>query len=216
MDGESKDFGYIVDYKQLFGDLKTALKTYTAGAFEGYSPEDVDGLLKNRVIEAKKYLDETLESLADLCEGVAPPREEVDYIRYFCGENGVDESEDETFARSREQLYKFVNRLVRAFSDIKADMNAAGYSAMEQADIAKKVEFYIRLKATIGQASGDEIDFKRFEPGMRHLIDTYIVASDTKPLGIVDDFTLLDFILAQDEKLKSEGRGKEAAAERRK
>lgn len=213
LDGENKDFGYIVDYKQLFSDLESALKTYTAGAFEGYAQEDVEGLLKDRLDEAKKYLDETLEALDDICEGVNPPREEVDYIRYFCGESGIDEGEDETFARSREQLYRLVNRLVRAFSDIKADMGAAGYSAVEQRDISARVEFYIRLKATIGQASGDEIDFKMFEPGMRHLIDTYIVASDAKPLGIVDDFTLLDFIMAQEDKLESEGRGKEAAAE---
>ena len=92
-------------------------------------------------------------------------------------------------------------------------MDAAGYSPREQSKIADNVVFYIRLKATIGQASGDEIDFKRFEPGMRHLIDTYVVASDAKPLGIVDDFTLLDFIMAQKEKLESEGRSREAAAE---
>jgi type I restriction enzyme R subunit len=213
LDGESKEFGYIIDYKQLFGDLENALKTYTTGAFEGYAPEDIEGLLKNRLAEARKYLDTTLEELVDLCEGVKPPRDEVDYIRYFCGESGNVKDENETFARSREQLYKLVNRLVRAYSDIKADMDPVGYSPSEQLEIAKNVEFYIRLKATIGQASGDEIDFKMFEPGMRHLIDTYIVASDAKPLGIVDDFTLLDFIMAQKEKLESEGRGKEAAAE---
>lgn len=213
LDGESKDFGYIVDYKELFGDLENALKKYTAGAFEGYAPEDVEGLLKNRLIEAKKYLDTTLEELTDLCEGVKPPYDEVDYIRYFCGESGDVKVENETFARSREQLYKLVNRLVRAYSEIKADMSTVGYSASEQSEIASEVEFYIRLKATIGQASGDEIDFKMFEPGMRHLIDTYIVASDAKPLGIVDDFTLLDFIMAQKDKLEAEGRGKEAAAE---
>jgi len=211
LDGESKDFGYIVDYKQLFGSLESALKIYTAGAFEGYAPEDIDGLLKDRLGEARKYLDTTLEDLADLCEDVRPPKDQLAYFHYFCGEGS--DGEDETYARSREQLYKLVNRLVRAFSDIKADMTAAGYSTAEQTDIAAKVVHYIRLKAEIGLRSGDEIDFKRFEPGMRHLIDTYIVASDAKPLGIVDDFTLLDFILAQDEQLKSEGRGKEAAAE---
>ena len=212
LDGEDKDFGYIIDYKQLFGNLEAALRTYTAGVFEGYAPEDVEGLLKDRLLEAKKYLDTTLEELDILCEGVLPPRDEIEFIRYFCGESGVGE-EDETFARLREQLYRFVNRLIRAYSDIKADMTAAGYTLNEQTDIGNKVEFYIKLKATIGQASGDEIDFKMFEPGMRHLIDTYIVASDAKPLGIVDDFTLLDFIMAQKEKLESEGRGKEAAAE---
>jgi len=200
-------------YTAEFGDLEVALRTYTTGAFEGYASEDVEGLLKDRLLDARKYLDSTLEELDSLCEGVLPPCDEVDYIRYFCGESGTDEEEDETFSRLREQLYRLVNRLIRAYSDIKADMDAVGYSASEQAYITRRVEFYIKLKTTIGQASGDEIDFKMFEPGMRHLIDTYIVASDAKNLGIVDDFTLLDFILAQQEKLESEGRGKEAAAE---
>jgi len=213
LDGESKDFGYIVDYKQLFGNLETALQTYTVGAFEGYALEDVEGLLKDRLTEAKKYLNVTLEELDSLCEGVALPRDEIDYIRYFCSESGGDDEEDETYARLREQLYKLINRLVRAYADVKADMSAVGYTSVEQVGIEIKVNFYLKLKATIGQASGDKIDFKMFEPGMRHLIDTYIVASDAKSLGIVDDFTLLDFIMAQKDKLESENRGKEAAAE---
>ncbi|MHA1974856.1 MAG: type I restriction endonuclease subunit R [Candidatus Hodarchaeales archaeon] len=213
LDGESKDFGYIIDYKELFGDLENALQTYTTGAFEGYEPKDVQGLLKNRILEARKYLDTTLEELDDLCEGVNPPYDEVDYIRYFCGESGEVKDQDEIFARSREQLYRLVNRLVRAYSTIKVDMDTAGYSKSEQTEIGKKVTFYIHLKSTIGRASGDEIDYKKYEPGMRHLIDSYIDASDARPLGIVDDFTLLDFIITQKEKLESEGRGKEAAAE---
>ena len=55
LDGESKDFGYIVDYKQLFGDLSEAVNTYTSGAFEDYDAEDVAGLLKDRTEEAEKY-----------------------------------------------------------------------------------------------------------------------------------------------------------------
>lgn len=29
LDGKDKDFGYIVDYKQLFGDLSSAMEKYT-------------------------------------------------------------------------------------------------------------------------------------------------------------------------------------------
>lgn len=65
LDGEDKDFGYIVDYKQLFGDLKSALNKYTSGAFEGYDAEDIEGLIKDRLGEARKYLDLTLEELDD-------------------------------------------------------------------------------------------------------------------------------------------------------
>lgn len=56
LDGEDKDFGYIVDYKQLFGDLSEAMEKYTSGAFEGYADEDVEGLLKDRKAEAQNDL----------------------------------------------------------------------------------------------------------------------------------------------------------------
>ena len=115
LDGESKDFGYIVDYKQLFGNLADAINTYTSGAFEDYDAEDVEGLLKDRTEESKKYFLETLDALDELCEGVDIPRSELDYIHYFCGENGIDPDNDEAFARSREKLYKLVSRLLRAF-----------------------------------------------------------------------------------------------------
>jgi type I restriction enzyme R subunit len=213
LDGEEKEFGYIVDYKQLFGDLANVLNKYTSGAFEGYEEEDVRGLIKDRLEEGKKHLDKILEELDDLCEGVKPPRDEIDYIHYFCGENGIDINEDESFARSRERLYRLINRLVRAYAEIKPDMDAAGYSRVEQDAIAQKTAFYISLKGTIGRSSGDFLDLKSFEPGMRFLIDNYIIAEDSRKLGAFDDFTLLDFILAQEEKLKEKGKTKESAAE---
>lgn len=211
LDGEEKDFGYIVDYKQLFGDLANALNKYTAGAFEGYSPEDVEGLIKDRLEEAKKYLDTTLEELENLCGGVPAPRDEIDFIHYFCGENGVGGIDDESCSRSREKLYKLVNRLIRAYAEIKGEMYEAGYTVAEQVEIGKKVMFYTALKETIGNASGDFIDLKSYEADMRRLIDTYIKADDSRNIGEFDDFTLLDFVLAKGELL--EGKGKEAAAE---
>jgi len=213
LDDESKDFGYIVDYKQLFGDLADAINTYTAGAFEDYDPEDVEGLIKDRTEEAKKYFLETLDALDELCEGVAMPRAELDYIHYFCGENGVDLDNDEAFARSREKLYKLVSRLVRAFAEFKPRMDDAGISSDDQAKFAEKVNTYIKLREVIGRASGDFLDFKQFEPGMRYLIDNYIVADDAEKIAIFDDFTLLDFIIEQEDKLNKDGKEQESAAE---
>jgi type I restriction enzyme R subunit len=211
LDGEEKDFGYIVDYKQLFDILADALNKYTTGAFEGYAAEDIEGLIKDRLVEAKKFLDATLEELDDLCGGVPSPRAELDYIHYFCGKNGVGGLDDESCSRSREKLYKLVNRLIRAYSEIKGDMDDAGYTSAEKTEIDKKVDFYTSLKETIGNTSGDFIDLKSYEADMRRLIDTYIKAEDSRKIGEFDDFTLLDFVQAQGEKLS--GEGKEAAAE---
>lgn len=213
LDDESKDFGYIVDYKQLFGDLADAINTYTTGAFEDYDAEDVAGLIKDRTEEAKKYFLDTLDALDELCEGVAIPRAELDYIHYFCGENGVDLDNDEAFARSREKLYKLVSRLVRAFAEFKPRMDDADISAADQAKFDDSVNMYIKLREVIGRASGDFLDFKQFEPGMRYLIDNYIVADDAEKIAMFDDFTLLDFILEQEDKLNKDGKEQESAAE---
>lgn len=90
-------------------------------------------------------------------------------------------------------------------------MEAAGYTLEERIEIDNKVRFYTSLKMEIGNASGDFIDLKSYEKDMRYLIDTYIKADDSRKLGAFDNFTLLDFILIQAEKLK--GENKEAAAE---
>lgn len=216
LDGEDKDFGYIVDYKQLFGDLSAAMEKYTSGAFEGYADEDVEGLLKDRKAEAQKRFEKILDELDELCEGVAYPKDELDYLHYFCGENGIDVDNDEAYARIRERLYRLVNALIRAYADVKPMMTELGYSDAEQAKHEKTVNFYVALKATIGRSSGDFIDLKAYEPGMRYLIDNYIVAEDSKVIGDFDDFTLLDFILAQRDKFEGEGeksKEQESAAE---
>ena len=168
-------------------------------------------MIKDRLGEAKKFLDATLEELDDLCGGVPAPRAQIDYIYYFCGESGVGGIDDEFCSRSREKLYKLVNRLIRAYAEIKGEMGNVGYSAAEQADIDNKAVFYTALKETIGNASGDFIDLKAYEADMRRLIDTYIKAEDVRKIGEFDDLTLLGFVMAQGEELG--GKGKEAAAE---
>ncbi|MBR1966806.1 MAG: HsdR family type I site-specific deoxyribonuclease [Lentisphaeria bacterium] len=204
LDGEEKEFGYIVDYKELFGDLSDALNKYTAGAFEDYDEEDVAGLIKDRLVESKNFFDDLIEELDELCEGVTPPKHELDYIHYFCGESGVDETTDEILTQSREKLYRLVSRLIRAYAEIRPDMSEAGYSDAQQTLLAEKVKFYTDLKETIGRASGDFIDLKVYEPGMRHLIDNYIIAQESEGIGKFDDFTLLDFIIAKGNELDND------------
>ena len=202
LDGEEKDFGYIVDYKQLFGDLSEALEKYTSGAFEGYADEDVEGLLKNRRAEAKNSFEKILDALDSFCDGVQVPKNEIDYMHYFCGENGINSDNDEVFARMRERLYRLVNVLIRAYAEVKPVMDELGYKSSEQTQYANSVNFYVALKATIGRASGDFIDLKAYEQDMRFLIDNFIVAEDSHVIGNFDDFTLLDFILAQRKKME--------------
>src|SRR5512136_1475618 len=59
--GEDKEYGYIVDYRDLFKKLEKAVTDYTTGAFAGFDKDDVIGLLKDRLQEGKKDLEEALE-----------------------------------------------------------------------------------------------------------------------------------------------------------
>src|SRR5512136_943758 len=84
LDGEDKEYGYIIDYKDLFRSLEKAVKDYTSEAFEGYDASDVKGLLCNRLDKAREDLDDALEEVRALCEPVEPPRDTPSYLHYFC------------------------------------------------------------------------------------------------------------------------------------
>lgn len=203
LDDESKEYGYIVDYKQLFGKIKDAVNDYTSGAFESFDEDDVKGLIKNRVEEAKKSFEEALEKLDDLCQGVKAPKSTVEYQHFFCGDYSKGTINEEIFVANRERLYRLVSSLVRAYVEIKPDMTNAGYSHSEQINFEKRVNFYIDLKEEIYKASGDYIDLKAYEPGMRFLIDNYISAGASARIGVFENLSLLDFVLAQGEHLKN-------------
>lgn len=110
---------------------------------------------------------------------------------------------------------KLVSSLVRAYAEAKQYMVDI-CSATELNAYENKVHFYIELKQTIGNKSGDFLDFKAYEPDMRKLIDNYIMASDSIKIGEFDDLTLLDFVMDQGETMTGEDTPsgqKEGAAE---
>ncbi|MBD3617466.1 MAG: HsdR family type I site-specific deoxyribonuclease [Gracilimonas sp.] len=195
LDDESKEYGYIVDYKDLFKSLEESIDTYTSGAFEGYDKKDVDGLLKDRFEQAKERLDDNLDKVVALCEPVHP-RTQKEFFKFF-GTETAGKTEDQIKAdeERRVSFYKMVSSLVRAYADIANEMAKAGYSEEEAKDIKYQVKFYSDLKEDVKQASGDYIDLKMYEPGMRNLIDRYIDASHSRKVSSLDDYTLVDLIV---------------------
>lgn len=53
--------------------------TYTSGAFEDYATEDVEGLLKDGIEQARIDLDDALEMVRALCEPVKPSKGTLEY-----------------------------------------------------------------------------------------------------------------------------------------
>ena len=197
LDDETKLFGIIIDYKELFDNVTDSMHKYTSGAFEGYDDSDVDGLIKDRTAEAEKYFNKTLEEIETLCEDVKPPKDEADYIHFFCGENISwinNPEESDALARLRERFYLLASRLLRAFAELKSLISSLPYAEAEWNEKEKRTNDYVNLRQAIMQASGDFIDLKACEPDMRHLIDNYIAAGDSTKIVELDDTTLLDII----------------------
>lgn len=196
--GEDKEYGYIVDYRDLFKKLEQAVSDYTIGALEGFDKEDVLGLLKDRLEEGKKDLDEALEAVRALCEPVAPPKDSAAYIRYFCGdvENPYALKENEI---KRVKLYKTVSHLLRVYADLANEMADAGFSKEQAQAIEQEARHYEQVRMEVKLASGDYIDLKKYEPAMRTLIDRYITAEESEKISAFDDMTLVDLIVNKGE-----------------
>ncbi|WP_349432049.1 HsdR family type I site-specific deoxyribonuclease [Methylomarinum sp. Ch1-1] len=195
LDGDDKEYGYIIDYKDLFRSLDKAISDYTQGAFEGYDKEDVAGLLKDRLEQAKLDLDNALEMVRALCEPVKAPRNTEDYIHYFCGESGANQDELTEKEALRLTLYQNVAKLLRAFANIANEMPDAGYSAQEVDAIRTEVTRFEKVRDEVKLASGDLLDMKRFEPAMRHLLDMYIRADDSEVLMDFEELGLIELIV---------------------
>ena len=185
LDGDDKDYGYIVDYRDLFNSLETAITDYTSGALDGYAPEDIKGLLSDRIEKAREDLDEALEKIRALCEPVEPPKNTLQYQQYFCAAEQGDVEQLKSNEPKRVELYKSVAALVRKYGNIANEMAEAGYAEAEAGSIKNEVTHYTNVRDEVKLGAGENVDFKQYEAGMRHLLDTYIQA---KPSEVVSDF----------------------------
>ena len=195
LDGDDKEYGYIVDYKDLFKSLGTAIHDYTSGALDGYDKEDVAGLLVDRLQMARERLEEAREVIIALCEPVAAPKDTAAYLRYFCAADTADKTQLKDNESKRITLYKLTVSLIRAYADLASEMTEAGYSQAQTDKIKQEVDHYEKVRTEVKMASGDYIDLKMFEPAMRHLIDTYIRAEDSEKISAFDDMSLVQMIV---------------------
>ena len=196
LDGDDKDYGHIVDFKELFGDVQQAIAVYSSDELDidQGSGGDNNVHLKNWLEEGKKQLDEAREALRYLCEPVPLPREVEQFLHYFCGDAANANALNETEAL-RVSFYKAVATFARAFADLAQDLTEAGYTDAEAAALQKEVEFYVEIRAAIKKHSGEELDIKPYEADMRHLINTYIQADPAADLGDLGEMSLTELII---------------------
>ena len=196
LDDATKEFGYIVDYKRLFGSVAQALQVYTA-ELEEQTPGTADSkvLMQTRLANNRKQLDESMEQISILTEPVEPPKGELEQIRYFCGNSEIA-SDLEERAPLRTHLYRQAASLVRAYANIKDELREAGYSSEQVTEVSRFVVKAVQLRDTVRHASQETLDLKAYESDMRHLIDTYVEAARPQRISEFGDRSLLEIIAA--------------------
>src|SRR5690554_2648467 len=131
LDTDDKDFGYIIDYMGLFGNVTDAIDVYTSELdIENFSKEEVEIQLKDRLMMARERIENALEELEAICEPVELPKADLDYIHYFCGNTEIA-SDLKSNEYKRVALYKAIVSYIRAFANIKSEMELAGYTQKE-------------------------------------------------------------------------------------
>jgi type I restriction enzyme R subunit len=210
-----KEFGYIIDYKNLLDNLNKSISDYTSDAFEGFDEEDIKGLLTDRLVKAKERLEDAMEAMFQLCMPVPPPKQLEQFYHYFCGDpSNKDDLKDNE--EKRLTLYKLTVALIRAYNNIAPEMQEAGYTEAEAEKIKDKVNYYAELRNSIKHYSSDYIDLKKYEPDMRQMLDMYLTADPSRVLSNLGEATLLQLIVengieSASEKLPSSIRSNKAA-----
>jgi len=194
LDGEDKDFGHIVDYKDLFKKVENALAVYSSELDHSAGGVEPEVFVQDRLKKGRERLDDALETLVLLCEPVEPPKGELEHIHYFCGNTEIPSDLQEREPQ-RAALYKATVALARAYANIADELESAGYSNVDIARIKQQLNHYLNVREIVRKASGESLDLKPYEADMRHLIDTYIEAEEPRKISPFDDLSLLDLIV---------------------
>jgi type I restriction enzyme R subunit len=194
LDGDDKEFGYVVDYKDLFKKVEKAIAVYTSEIDQSAGGASPEVLMQDRLTKGKERLDNAIEALALLCEPVEPPKGDLEHIHYFCGNSELPDDLKER-EPSRALLYKGVVALVRSYANIADELEEAGYGTPDIARIKELLERYLKVREVVRMASGETLDLKAYEADMRHLIDTYIEADEPRKISPFEDMGLLDLIV---------------------
>jgi len=213
LDGEDKDYGHIVDFKELFGKVQEAIAVYSSDELDldegGGGSNNVE--IKDWLFEGRAQLEAHREALRYLCEPVPAPREIEQFLHYFCG-SAADPEALEATEPLRISFYKSVASFVRAYAAMAAHLDAAGYSDAESAVIVKEVQFFSDVRSAIKKHSGEELDIRPYESDMRHLLNSYVQADAATAVGNLDNLSLTEAIIetgihdAIAQKLNAKGR----------
>ena len=166
---EFKDFGYIIDYASVLGELDKALTMYDI--FEGFDEEDLSGTLSS-VNEEVQKLPQCYSHLWDVFREI---------------KNESDEEAFEILLADDELRENFYERLSEYSKTLGIALSTSKF--MMETDEAKlknykaELKRFQNLKAAVKMRYAESIDYRDYEPKIKKLLDTHIHASEVTQLN---------------------------------
>lgn len=161
-DSVEKQFGFIVDYEGLLGELDQALSTYSA--FDGYDAADVAGAV-NDVREEIRKLSQLHDQLWDLFKPVRN-KKDMEALEQFLGDEAVRQDFYGRFRAFSRCLHMSLSsdKLLDVFDERKIDQ------------LKRDWKQFSELKRSVQLRYQETVDVREFEPKIQKLLDDHVVA----------------------------------------
>jgi type I restriction enzyme R subunit len=185
---EGKEFGFVIDYLGLLGELGEALDIYAS--LPEFEREDLTSALTNISEEAAK-LPRRYSELLDVFKGADSKSEEA---------LGRSLSDAVLRARFYDKFSAFNRTMSVAFSSAKF------ISDTPREDIErykKDLVFFQKLRASVKQLLAEEIDFREHEAKVQKLIDSQAASSNFLRIAPLASIFDQEAFQAQVDKLQS-------------
>lgn len=176
---DGKDFGFIIDYRGLLGDLDKALNDYSEAGLDNFDENDLMGAIfdiKEEIAKVKTYY----TYLEDLFKAVEN-KNDLESFEVLLGDE-----------EKRQEFYDYLSHYARALKlALSSDKINDIFSEEEIAKYKSKMKFYSELRASVKIRYHESVDFGKYEKQMQKLLDTFISADEvnqlTKLVNIFDE-----------------------------
>jgi type I restriction enzyme, R subunit len=175
---EGKDYGLVIDYRGIFGEMNQALEIYAALEREGFDLEDIEGALVDMRVEIAKL--PTLHAAVwDVFKGLTN-RQDPESVQQWLQ---PQDRRDEFYQCLRE----FAKTLKIALSNAQFQADTPETTKQRY---SQDIKDWLNLRNAVKRRYGETVDYSDFENQIRRMVEKEIGASEfitiIEPVDIFD------------------------------
>lgn len=179
---DGKEYGLIIDYRGIFGQLNEAIELYKALEVEGFDKDDIVGSVIN-VLEEIDKLPEYHTNLWSVFSEVEN-KSDSEAMQLHLGPEDIRQ-------KFYEALRLYINTLRLALTNVRFQEQVSPETIKRYKEDLK---MFLSLRNAVKQRYGETVDYSSYEVQIRNMVNKYIGADEVKNIiDPVDLFSIDDF-----------------------